>query len=772
MEQVNLNLIPGGTLPVCHASQYDVGRTIRFNLFEGASVFAFESGDTAEVHIRKPDDTILEASLTVTVAATYVDVVTTEQMTACAGANLGQIEITRGTTVIGTLNFVMEVERDVLSDGVEGESVIKDLAAQVHAATDDRLLEFQDDTGDFIDLRGVTMTVGKYISNFTTGAISSNSMYMLTDYIAIPSDCFAITVNRVIYHPNGVNTYPQSQMVEFYDADKTLIGTQNTTINGNNLNILITNGSCKYMRVNLARYTALPFIRVDRFPLGGVAQDVSQLGISDLNDLPFNGIFALTVASNTIANQPETNFTGMILTLSHRGKANAGACQIAVRHSTKKVYIRDAWGSPLTWSAWRNYTDDAILEAHGIVGTYSGTFTGTQQINTGITLKSGVPYFIRFIKKPDFQVNVYAQGDSSTLERVTYQDTVIFTNAQASDKALMLYNNGGGLGDVQVIVYTMDSISYACTKVPKKYVVAQSAGNGDFTSVTACFLALKDDRDPKIVEIWEGDYDIYQEYIDANVPIYTGENPMTEFYDYCVWVPDNTTVIGKGNVRLLWMPEKADNPITYAQCMTVSPVNIGKNVTIENLEIHCKNGRYCIHNDSYRAPDIAGVRQKYKNIRCYKYESEQDDQNRYFGTNHVIGFGVTRSMHQEYENCTFKNYWNGRAFYGHTNSAFNNSTAINEAMSGNMEVNNCIFDTAGTTCVKLGNTGETQKHVPIFFSNCYFSGQVDAVNEGSGDTLPNAFDLTFLNCGDVSLHIEDTGNLYPPKAYRTNLTLN
>ena len=42
MESFNLNIIPGKDRPVCHASQYDIGRTIRVNLFEGFNVFTLD----------------------------------------------------------------------------------------------------------------------------------------------------------------------------------------------------------------------------------------------------------------------------------------------------------------------------------------------------------------------------------------------------------------------------------------------------------------------------------------------------------------------------------------------------------------------------------------------------------------------------------------------------------------------------------------------------------------------------------------------------------
>lgn len=131
MEQINLNLIPGRTMPVAHASQYDVGRTIRFNLFEGDTIYTLDGTETVNVNVRKTDGNIVTAALVVTASATYVDVVTTEQMTACYGSNLAEIQIIKDGDTLGTLNFILEIEEDPTEGGIESESEIHNLRSQV-----------------------------------------------------------------------------------------------------------------------------------------------------------------------------------------------------------------------------------------------------------------------------------------------------------------------------------------------------------------------------------------------------------------------------------------------------------------------------------------------------------------------------------------------------------------------------------------------------------------------------------------------------------------
>ena len=137
MEIIKLNLIPNGVNPVCHASQYDNGRVIRGELFDGLTPYTLASGDVVALNVRKPDNHVVTATLTATAGNSYVDIVMTEQMTACFGENLCELKITNGNTEIGTINFYMIVERDVLANGDPSQSVIEDLDALVEEAVGD-----------------------------------------------------------------------------------------------------------------------------------------------------------------------------------------------------------------------------------------------------------------------------------------------------------------------------------------------------------------------------------------------------------------------------------------------------------------------------------------------------------------------------------------------------------------------------------------------------------------------------------------------------------
>lgn len=133
MEAIKLNLIPNGASPVAHASQYDEGRSFRFDLFEGAAVFTLDGTEVLECDIKKPDGNVVTVAVTNT-SDSYIVVETTLQMCACAGNSFGEIKITKGAKIIGTLNFILAVERSPLEGGIESDSGIHNLQEQIGEA--------------------------------------------------------------------------------------------------------------------------------------------------------------------------------------------------------------------------------------------------------------------------------------------------------------------------------------------------------------------------------------------------------------------------------------------------------------------------------------------------------------------------------------------------------------------------------------------------------------------------------------------------------------
>lgn len=140
METKDLNLIPSGDKPIVHASQFDDMRLIRFNLFDNDEEYTLESGISLECHIKKVDGNIVTFSVENT-EAKYIDVYLPQQATTCAGPNIGEIvlmymgEVEGDEYLIGTINFILEVEKSPMLGGIESESAIHDLTEQIEIIT-------------------------------------------------------------------------------------------------------------------------------------------------------------------------------------------------------------------------------------------------------------------------------------------------------------------------------------------------------------------------------------------------------------------------------------------------------------------------------------------------------------------------------------------------------------------------------------------------------------------------------------------------------------
>jgi hypothetical protein len=117
MEEITLNLIPTGVHPVCHVSQNDNERKIKINLVYGSIAYSIREDDVIKLNVRKPNDTVVSASVSSTVGNTYVIANITDDMCNIGGTNLCEIRIKNDDSRISSSNFSMEVEVDPSANG-------------------------------------------------------------------------------------------------------------------------------------------------------------------------------------------------------------------------------------------------------------------------------------------------------------------------------------------------------------------------------------------------------------------------------------------------------------------------------------------------------------------------------------------------------------------------------------------------------------------------------------------------------------------------------
>ena len=149
METIKLDLIPGKKMPSLHASQYDDGRAYHIDLTENRVPYVLDGTETISLTVRKCDNTLATMDIANTFAdKSYIEFITTEQMTACAGFNYGEITLEKNGDKISSLNFYLQVEGAPDEGGITSQSEINNLARQVHDIVVEELADHgAEDTG-------------------------------------------------------------------------------------------------------------------------------------------------------------------------------------------------------------------------------------------------------------------------------------------------------------------------------------------------------------------------------------------------------------------------------------------------------------------------------------------------------------------------------------------------------------------------------------------------------------------------------------------------
>lgn len=114
-QTINLNLIPGGVLPRINVSQYDKGsRTLNFNIYNGSVLFNIPSGSTVTIQGTKPDHTGFQYSCEYEGSVVTADL--EQQMSVISGEVTCEITINKNLELIGTGNFILNVEPAAVKD--------------------------------------------------------------------------------------------------------------------------------------------------------------------------------------------------------------------------------------------------------------------------------------------------------------------------------------------------------------------------------------------------------------------------------------------------------------------------------------------------------------------------------------------------------------------------------------------------------------------------------------------------------------------------------
>lgn len=275
----------------------------------------------------------------------------------------------------------------------------------------------------------------------------------------------------------------------------------------------------------------------------------------------------------------------------------------------------------------------------------------------------------------------------------------------------------------------------------------------EYTSLTKLFLALADSEEEKTIYVDPGTYDMFAEYKEAGIPSPADDVTSPDYFTYNAFLPPNTRLIGIGNVLLRFAPTPEE--ITYGESRTWSPLNILGACHIENIEIFCTNGRYCIHDDSHNK--FKNTVHYYKNVRCtYRLSGTKDG--KLLGFNNTIGNGMAQGTKFEFDSCTFRFEGGGNhsAFYTHETGKQNPEN------SPSLIFRNCLFlgSENNDRVLRLQNLATTPLHIHTRLESCVLVGGIYLTIYK--ETSAQHYDVTLIRSGNPPQRIDrPEENPYP-----------
>lgn len=136
-----VDLIPNGELSVCNVSQFDNGRVLPFEILENKEAYNIPNDIRVELHCRKADGNIVTLP-SENISDNIVTFLSTTQLTACYGKNICKIALYGPDDyLIGSCNFILDVEKSPTLGGINSTSAIHDLEDQIRDIAEDVIPE-------------------------------------------------------------------------------------------------------------------------------------------------------------------------------------------------------------------------------------------------------------------------------------------------------------------------------------------------------------------------------------------------------------------------------------------------------------------------------------------------------------------------------------------------------------------------------------------------------------------------------------------------------
>ena len=363
--------------------------------------------------------------------------------------------------------------------------------------------------------------------------------------------------------------------------------------------------------------------------------------------------------------------------------------------------------------------------------------------------------------------NMYALSVTNS-ESTVYRDGILCTTSglkeytyTAKEDCYIVISGASKSISVDNIVTLTDNIKKVEEKVNKNtatintlinkknvFIVGNSE-TADYISLMQCFTDLQNNENEKTIYIEDGIYDIFEEIGGASFA--TGITSTDKFEDVSIFVPNNTTIIGLGNVVLNFLPEQ--NEVNDVSAYLLSPINVRGNIHMKNIKINCKNCRYGIHDETSGNSKYDNGEHIYENIEIHYLPSA------YWNGpgGNPFGCGFCSGMDYKFNHCIFDSQYRNSALLMHNG---NNSTKSN-----NIVIENCIFkSTWNYHNISFLNTASVQLYNNVYIS----SSSIRDIRLGKNtpaENLVNAFKLYINNCNSINIEALTSVNELEPELY-------
>ena len=171
-----LDLTPGASRQVIHASQGDIGRPFKAELYWNGTHFDADDYD-AILRGKKVDATVFEYDTPV-IDGYYVTFTTAEQMTVIGGPVECELVFVDGSNEVASANFVLIVEDSPYDPNAISESEVQGLNAMIQAATPEAVDDwFENDAPtSTVFTNAVSDGVADYLTENGAGFVINNGL--------------------------------------------------------------------------------------------------------------------------------------------------------------------------------------------------------------------------------------------------------------------------------------------------------------------------------------------------------------------------------------------------------------------------------------------------------------------------------------------------------------------------------------------------------------------------------------------------------------------